>query len=90
VYSSQSFSTDSPVLASLAMSAGGKMFPPEADPSSGRLVFSFDPSTLSPDFETKVLSGEVTLNAREVLASHNAVISMVQRHQRARRQGVTR
>jgi len=88
--SQHSFSTDLPVLAALAMSAGGRMHPPQPDPSSGRLVFTFDPSTISPSFETKVLSGEITLNAREVLASHNAVMSLVQRHQRARRQGSAR
>jgi hypothetical protein len=88
--SGTAFVSDYPILATLALAAGGKMYPPEPDPVSGRLVFSFHSSSLAPNFESKVLDGSVTVNAKEVLTANNVVLGMVQRHQRARRQGNAR
>lgn len=79
--------SDYPVMASLALAFGGKMFPPEADTKSGRLLFSFHSTSLPQDFESKVLAGEITVNAKELLAANNVVLGMVQRHKRDLRQG---
>ena len=80
-----SFTSDFPILASIALAFGGQTTPPEAHPVTSRLQFSFASSSLPVDFERKVMDGEITVNAKELLVAHNVIIGLVQRHQRTRR-----
>jgi hypothetical protein len=73
-------------MATTALACGGRMFPPTADPITRRLNFSFYSRSLVNDFESRVLDGTVTVNARELLAANNVIPGMIQRHKRALRQ----
>jgi hypothetical protein len=84
---SQYFSTDFPSLAAIAVAAGGKLVSPlETDRHSGKLVFRFHSSSLSPEFESQVLNGDVVVNAREVFTASTAILALVARHRARRRQ----
>jgi hypothetical protein len=84
---SRNFTTDFPSLAAIAVAAGGKLVSPlETDRHTGKLVFRFHSSSLSPEFESQVLSGDVIVNAREVYAASTAILGLVARHRARRRQ----
>jgi len=79
----ETFQTDDVTLAAVCMASGATLIPPKPDEITGRLSFRF--RDLPPDFESRILSGDLTVRAKDVISSTRVILNLVSNHRRTQK-----